>query len=101
MKILAAASATALGLLTVVAVPATAKEVRFEVEYADLNLDTAQGLEILDRRIEQAARKACGYGKTETGSRIQSSKARKCVEELTAKAHSQFAGLTGKPAKGG
>ncbi|MBX7458718.1 UrcA family protein [Qipengyuania sp. 1NDH17] len=101
MKFLIAASATALGLLTVAAVPASAQQVRFEVEYADLNLQTAEGIEILDRRIEQAARKACGYGKVTTGSRIPSRKASKCVDELVAKANQQFATLTGKQAKGG
>ena len=62
---------------------------------------TPRGIVVLDRRIEQAARKACGYGKVTTGTRIPSRKASKCVDELVAKAHQQFAALTGKQEKGG
>ena len=101
MKFLILASATALGLLTVVAVPAAASEVRFEIDYADLNLQSKEGQRALDRRIEHAARKACGFDKLATGSRIQSREARGCVVELTAKANRQFANLTGKAAKSG
>ena len=54
LPLLAAAS------LATLSVPVSAKEVRFEVEYTDLNLATAKGQETLDRRIVNAARKACG-----------------------------------------
>ena len=100
MKILIAAAATAASLATL-SVPVSAKEVRFEVEYADLNLATAKGQETLDRRIVNAARKACGYGRTQTGSRIRSQKAERCVEDMTAQARKQFASLSGSTAKGG
>ena len=101
MKFIAAVSATALGLLTVVAVPASATEVLFKVEYADLNLQSKEGQKALDRRIEQAARKACGYGTVKTGTRIRSREAKACVAELTVKAGQQFANLTARTAKGG
>ena len=101
MKFIAAASATVLGLLTVVAVPASATDVLFEVEYADLNLQSKDGQKAFDRRIEQAARKACSYGAIKTGSRIRSSEANACVAELTAKANRQFANLTTRNTKGG
>ena len=101
MKFIAAASATALGLLTIIAVPASATEVRFEIEYADLNLQSKEGQKALDRRIEQAARKACGYGVIKTGSRIRSRDAKACVAELTAKANRRFAELPARAMKGG
>ncbi len=96
MKFLIAAAA--LGSL---AIPASAEEVRFEVEYADLNLQSAKGQKALDRRIEAAARKACGYNARITGTRLQSRDARDCVAELTAKAHKQFAATVANTGKGG
>ena len=96
MKILIAAAA-----LGSIAVPAMAEKVSFEVEHRDLNLSTAEGQKALDRRIDSAARKACGVDVSTTGTRIRSSDARACYREMRAKARKQFAALTASEKKGG
>jgi UrcA family protein len=57
-----AAAALAAGLLTlgVAASPAMAQEISVRVSYADLNLASDSGREILDRRIANAADQLCG-----------------------------------------
>ena len=88
-------------LIASLGVPAAAQEVSFEVQYRDLNLATAEGQQKLDRRIETAARKACGFGETTTGTRIRSKVAQQCVTELRTKARAQFATIIANEEKGG
>lgn len=73
-------------LVASLALPASAQEVRFEVQYRDLNLASVEGQQKLDKRIETAARKACGFEKQVTGTRIRSRVAQQCVAELRTKA---------------
>lgn len=62
--ILAAAVAAA-GLSTFAAVgPAIAAEAGVAVQHEDLNLSTAAGRAVLDRRIDRAARLVCGTALT-------------------------------------
>lgn len=93
--IIAAAALGSIGL------PATAQEVRFEVQYRDLDLTTAAGQDRLEKRIETAARKACGLDAHATGTRIRSRQAQGCVTELRAKARAQFAVIVADEGKGG
>ena len=87
--------------LTSLATPALAQEVGFTVEYSDLNLATEAGQKTLERRIDKAARKACGLDARMTGSRVDSNEARECVRELRTKAFDQFATLAAREGKGG
>ena len=91
---------TAIALASV-ATPAFAQEVAFTVEYRDLDLATEAGQRTLERRIDKAARKACGLDARMTGSRVDPNDARACVSELRAKAHEQFAALAAREGKGG
>lgn len=79
----------ALAALALTATPSIAKDV--EVRYADLNLATAEGQKVLEQRIDRAARDACGYEDTTTGSRIPSSQARSCYRKALDSAKTMMA----------
>ena len=96
MKMFFAAAA-----LASIAIPASAEEVSMDVRYSDLDLATSEGQKKLDWRINQAARKACGAGKSRTGTRIPSRETQACVAELKASAHKQFAAIIEREQKGG
>lgn len=54
------------------------------VHYADLDLDTLEGREVLARRIRAAAREVCGINEAQTtGSRMPSHSRRTCYEKAT------------------
>jgi UrcA family protein len=79
---------------TGVAAPALAKTTQtMVVEYSDLNLASAKGQEVLERRIDQAAKVICGIGEVRTGTRTTSSDARQCYLAAKAGATKQFAAL--------
>ena len=61
------------------------------VSHADLDLSTADGVEELDRRIDQAARDVCGYGEFELGSRVPSREMRQCYRDAKRQLDRQFA----------
>ena len=61
------------------------------VEYADLNLDTKEGQEKLDRRIRNAVENACNVGGVQTGTRVPSRAAKHCADETYAKIKKQLA----------
>ena len=96
MKMLIAAAA-----IGAIAAPAIAENVQFEVDYRDINLASPEGQQVLDKRIDKAARKACGYDKVPVGSRLPSRDAKACYEELRAKAQKQFAVIIDRETKGG
>ena len=57
-----AVAVTAAGLSTFTAVgPAVAAEAGVVISYDDLNLGSAAGRAVLDRRIERAATRICGF----------------------------------------
>lgn len=65
--------------LTLAAAPSFAKDV--EVRYADLDLATAEGQKTLEARVDRAAREACDYDRSVTGSRLPSRDAKTCYRE--------------------
>ncbi|MDA7787620.1 UrcA family protein [Sphingomonadaceae bacterium] len=81
------------------ATPAAAESV--SIQWRDLNLETVEGQRALDGRIKRAARKVCGMDSTELGSRIQSSKVRKCFREAEASARKQVAVMREETRMGG
>lgn len=79
--------------------PAAAGDMR--VEYRDLNLSTTEGRKTLERRIDAAAREVCGYGEIRTGTRLQSTQAKRCYAEAKKQAAEQFAALVAEDRLGG
>lgn len=72
-----------------------------EVSAAGLDLNTAEGQRILERRIDQAAREVCRADYIATGTRIPSSAARECVAKAKASAERQVAGIVEHQRRGG
>ena len=60
------------------------------VRYADLDLSTEAGQEQLERRIDSAARTACGMDEIRTG-RVAVDRAAPCYEQTKANVHEQVA----------
>lgn len=89
---------TALALIA--GTPAAAED--FVVRHADLDLSTAKGQKILDKRIDAEARRYCKVGVEQTGSRIKASGASECYNQARAAAREQMASLIDKSTlKGG
>ena len=87
-----AAAAAALGAATVLATPAVAETpVSVAVKFSDLDLSTSAGQAQLERRIDNAARSACGMDEVRSGSRLPSNEARRCYVETKASVHEQIA----------
>ena len=72
------------------ALPASAQS-SMVVPYRDLNLNSAEGQQVLELRIDQAARKLCRYDEVRTGSRARSKESQVCYREAKAQAKKQFA----------
>ena len=68
----------------------TAQAESVSVAYKDLNLDTAAGQKTLERRIEAAARQACGFHRQRTGTRLRGSGSRECYEAAKISASEQI-----------
>ena len=81
--------AAALGAAAVFAVPAAAETV--EVKYDDLDLSTRAGQDKLERRIESAARSACGMSDIRTGRLTPSTAQRRCYRDTKASVGEQVA----------
>lgn len=79
----------ATAILGVTGAPAYAED-SLTISYRDLDLTTVEGQEMLDRRIDSAARKYCGLG-ARTGTRLAPPEARKCYAETLKQAKAQFA----------
>ena len=83
--------AAALGALTLTT-PALAKSSeQAGIQYTDLDLTTKAGQAKLDRRIDSAAKSACGMDRVVTGRVTPSTEARACYERAKATAHEQVA----------
>ena len=89
MRYPAILAAAALGAAAVFAVPAAAETV--DVKYADLDLATKAGQDQLERRIDSAARSACGMDKVRTGRLTPSTGVRQCYQQTKASVHEQVA----------
>ena len=102
MKTLALAAA-ALGLVCTSA-PAFASPVEtmtIKVNLADINLATASGQKLLDRRIERAVRTVCRAQDLTTGSPVLTQEKRACLTKARADARQQLAAITGDRQRGG
>lgn len=71
------------------------------VPYGDLNLESAQGQQALERRIDQAARKICRMDAVPTGTRVQSNDALRCYREARARAAERLTALVNQRRIGG
>ena len=91
-------AATALALPVV---PAMAQNASISVPYADLDLSSPEGRATLDKRIDAAARKVCGVGEIRTGSRLNSSAARKCAASVDRQVRAQIAKMETEANLGG
>jgi len=90
MRYPAIMAAAALGAAAVLAVPAAA-ETSVGVKYSDLNLSTKEGQDRLERRIDSAARSACGMDEIRTGRFTPSTAQRQCYAQTKASVHAQVA----------
>jgi len=80
--------------------PAAAKDVA--VSYQDLDLSTQEGRDVLARRLDSAARQACGYGDAGvTGSRMQSQSARTCYAKAKSNSRDTLAAILRQNGFGG
>ena len=85
-----AAAAAVLGAVTVLAAPAAAST-SVGVKYSDLDLSTRDGQQKLERRIDSAARSACGMDEVRTGRFTPSTAQRQCYTQTKASVHDQIA----------
>lgn len=87
--------------LGTVAAPAMAGETHLKVVYSDLNLNTVAGQETLERRIDAAAKKACGYDEIRTGTRMQNREVTRCYRQAKKQATTQMASVVSDARLGG
>lgn len=102
MKILALAAAT-IGL-AVTATPAFADGTvvrTTKVSTAGLDLATPEGQEMLDRRVQSAAREVCGFNEARTGTRLKLQSSRTCYAKALNSAKDQVAAVVAEEARGG
>ncbi len=95
---------SAIGLASAAVTPAFAQEFdrsTASVSYADVDLGTAKGQKILDRRIEKAVRQVCRMTNLDTGTRIMSNDALNCLAKARADAKRQVAALMTNEQRGG
>ena len=89
MRYPAILAATVVGAAAVVAATVLAEE-SVGVKYSDLDLSTSAGQSKLERRIDSAARSACGM-EVRTGRLTPSTAQRQCLEQTKANVHEQVA----------
>lgn len=70
------------------------------VSYAGLDLNTIEGQELLEQRVEIAARRVCGYNQAPTGTRMRN-EARDCLAKARASARQQVAAIIEDQRRGG
>lgn len=92
--LLAAAAMAAIGAV----VPAQAESV--SVSYRDLDLTTPEGRNALSKRIDDAARSACGYGKMQTGTRVPSRAASACYKQARNNSRATMAAILDQVKRG-
>lgn len=94
----------ALGLAGAAFGPAAAGEtapMKVTITAADLDLTTAQGQRMLDKRIEKAARTVCRTTTLTTGSRILPYEVQACLAKARTDAKRQVAALAADQQRGG
>ncbi|PEQ12156.1 hypothetical protein B2G71_13530 [Novosphingobium sp. PC22D] len=92
-------TALAAAAVTLSAAPAFAKDIA--VSYADLNLASVEGQKTLERRIDRAAKKACGYDVSITSTRMNSPQTMACYNKAKAGAQTTMAMLVEDARLGG
>lgn len=95
-----AALALAVPAMPILAAPAAQTET-IHVEYRDLNLGTPEGQKRLDRRVRDAAKKACGLAEIATGTRIPSAESNTCYKAALVQARERVAAKIEQDATGG
>lgn len=86
-------------ITTLAAAPAFAADV--SVTYKDLDLATAEGKATLAKRIDAAARQACGYGEQVTGSRLASREATACYKQARSRSNQTMLAIIDSARQGG
>lgn len=79
----------------------SAEEKSVTIQYADLNLNSAEGQERLEQRIDAAARKVCKLNEHRTGTRIPSQNRKECFVKARKSAQSQMASVIRDTRRGG
>ena len=102
MRYPAILAAAALGAAAVFAAPAAAETTgSVAIEYADLDLSTKAGQDRLDRRIDSAARSACGMDRVVTGRFTPSTAQRECYAQTKTSVHEQVAEMIARDSNRG
>lgn len=70
------------------------------VSYKGLDLNTAEGQEMLEQRVEIAARRVCDYNSRPTSTRLRKD-ARECLTKARANAREQVAAVIEDERRGG
>jgi|JI81BgreenRNA_FD_contig_111_360400_length_535_multi_2_in_0_out_0_1 UrcA family protein len=94
----------ALGLAGAAISPALAGDIQkttIRVSTSDIDLGTAKGQKILDKRVEKAVRQACRTTSLTTGSRMMSRDALACLAKARTDAKRQVAARTLEQQRGG
>ena len=71
------------------------------VSHADLDLSTEEGKEELERRIDQAAKQACGFGEAQVGTLIRTREQRSCYRQAKRQFDRHFAQIIEDAQRGG
>lgn len=97
-----AAAAAVLGAATAFAAPAAAETpTSVAVKYSDLDLATSAGQARLERRIDSAARSACGMGEIRTGRFTPTTAQRQCYATTKSNVHDQVAEMIARDSSRG
>ena len=99
-RLLCGLAVTTLALAPVLAAAQTEQRTT-GVRYADIDLATPEGQAELDRRIERAARDACGMNESQVGSRVRSREARACYDQARRALDRHFATIRQDAASAG
>jgi UrcA family protein len=94
----------ALGLAGAAISPALAGDIQkttIRVSTSDIDLGTAKGQKILDKRVEKAVRQVCRTTSLTTGSRVMSQDALACLAKARSDAKQQVAARTLEQQRGG
>ncbi|MEM9085013.1 MAG: UrcA family protein [Pseudomonadota bacterium] len=86
-----------------IAAPAIANEPvtkTVKVHHSGLDLNTIEGQEMLEQRVEAAVRKVCGYSDVRTDSRLRRD-VKTCVAKTRSSAHEQMAAIIEDQRRGG
>jgi UrcA family protein len=96
---LALAAASAL-ITPAIAFAGETQTQKVTIAYKDLDLSTEAGQKELDRRMDKAARDACGMDEKVTGSRLSTSESRECYGAARTQIGQSLSHLTGNRTSG-